>query len=295
MTTENQENENLPAVEPEATQFPTFETLDGVVQPKKPEEKPAEGAEQEQEGDKPSQVGEGEPDGSPDEPLAPPKPKLTVQERINQQTRARREAERERDLLRARLEREQTGAPPAPDSDGPPDPTKYTYGELDVGYLRDTARYEARQEHSRLQREAVEQRQREAEEAQQAELRVKADMFMDAGAARYDDFETVVRAKDLPVPSALMHAVVETEHGPDIAYHLATHRDELEKLARKSPVQIIMEVARMEAKFAERAKPKAPGAPPPVNRARGAGGKFTVDGNTSDFAAFEAVAMKAAS
>lgn len=107
-------------------------------------------------------------------PTAEKKPRNDPQARIDELTRLRREAERERDQLRAELEAARQPKAPAPPTvtDAEPDPTdltKYPEGQYDRKYVADQARWSARQE---LQAQAE---QRERESALEAQTRQRVD------------------------------------------------------------------------------------------------------------------------
>jgi len=84
-----------------------------------------------------------------------------------------------------------------------------------------------------------------------------------------------------------------------VAYHLANNRDEAKSIAMMHPLEQARAFGRLEARFLAEAaakvaepkpepKVKTDAPEPPTHRARGGGGKFSVDDDTSDFAAFEA-------
>lgn len=246
---------------------------------------------EEQQGDDEAETGEngtGEADG--EQQGDKPKGK-TVQQRIDELTAKAREAERREAEARAELERLKKPEAKAEEGDkpkdGPPDPNDYEFGEVDVKFITDTARYEARQEYAR-----------QAEEGRVVEAISKLDAKWEtnkaAAAERYPDFDDKVTASasrgEWPCPLPVSLAIKDSEVGADVAYHLATHVDEAKALAGMHPLEQARAFGRLEARFlnreqGERKTTSAP--PPPDNRVRGAGGKFAVSADTPDFAAFE--------
>jgi hypothetical protein len=228
-----------------------------------------------------------------------PKPKKTTQERINEVTKARREAERREEQSRRDAEywREQAlrTAPQTParepaSEDAEPDPANYEHGELDARFIREHATYHARKAF----------REETANAEAKKQQRDRLDTFESAAktaAAKHADFFEVVgrdysRAAALCTP-AMSEAILDSEHGPDLAYHLATNPDEARRIAALDPISQVRNLGRLEARFAEPAKltPKtATDAPAPTPHVRGVAGRFTVDGSTTDFAAFEKLA-----
>lgn len=103
---------------------------------------------------------------------------------------------------------------------------------------------------------------------------------------KYDDFGEVVG--EIKPDSHLAVAMMEADNGPDIAYHLATHPDELQAIFRLSPSSQIRAIGRLEAKLsAEPPKPKLPSqAPAPIKTVGSSGSPSTkklADMNQDEF------------
>lgn len=190
-------------------------------------------------------------DGEP-EPGKKPRHK-SAKERIDEITKARREAERRAEAAEARLAAMERGDKPAaqPTADlraqiveqmGPapnPEDAKYEFGDADPQYLIDAATYNARLE---AKLEVAEERAAALATEQQQQIQAAADeantnwqKLAESGATKYEDFnETVVEsaaAKEWPLLPLSALAVASSDNGDEIAYHLATHRDEAQKLA----------------------------------------------------------------
>lgn len=254
--------------------------------------------------------------GTPDPDDQPGSP---VQERIDELTAARREAERalaeerrlraeEREALEARLAKLEKGDKPE-EGEGKktrqpgeePNPDDYEYGKADSEYIIDMAEY----------RQEVKLQEREAKAALQAEFDTmeknwQSQTSSEEVKAQYPDFEDkVIKGADrgdwkLSLEGSLM--VRSSPVGAHVAYHLANNPDESARIAQLSPVEQALEIGRIEGRFMGArqeqtpntgAKPsvsKAP--PPPKHTARGAGGRFSIDPATDDFAAFEQSARR---
>lgn len=255
------------------------------------------------------------------------KPKRSVQERINKAVRGQRAAddraaaaERRADALEARLTALESGkttpltgeARAAPNSDAAPDPKDFEYGELDAGYIRALARHETRLEMAE-DRAKQTKTQTDAEKAA-ITAKVTADVaaFEEAGIGQFDDFEEVViqGARDLawPLSAHLGQALLESDHGPAIAYSLASNVKLAKEVAALSPNKQVAWLGRQEAKLdagsgdagntagaaseeGAETKPPVTKAPAPVSRARGTGAPAQSQSAGSDFAAFEREAM----
>lgn len=249
-------------------------------------------------------------------------PKKSVQERINELTRARREAERRVEALQAELNQSRSVAKPAEPAakvadtsaaaetaQGVPNPESYDFGELDSRYIRDLARYEADQRYAELREQDRQERLQTQQQQQQQAAHAKFQTRVEEGSKKYEDFyeKVVIGAENVawPLSPELGQLIVESDAGADIAYHLATNPDEAARIFAQSPLEQARYFGRMESKFSaaqsaapgedakdETATAKTPKAPPPVTPAKGAGGRSPVSANTDDFSSFEAVAME---
>lgn len=241
--------------------------------------------------------GEGEEDADPDadtedtddqedKPEEVEKRKRSTAERVKAAVARQRQAEREaqaaiaaRQQLEAELAVLKGGAKPGLTGDKPsdtqeavqaPDPAKYKFGELDPQYMRDVARFEARQELQAYQRQLDEARQTEAANREIEQVRQKAAEVIQAGQAKFSDFEEVVveaaRNGEFELTKEMFETAVETSVAPDILYYLAQNPDEASTVARMSARQQAIWFGRMEAKFSQPApepKKKVTAAPPP--------------------------------
>ena len=229
--------------------------------------------------------------------------KQTAQERINELTRARREAEREAEALRARLAALEAAKVPEEGPDGsetsegasedaPPDPNDFDYGELDSKYIEALAKYHA-DSHIRQRMQEFETRRQQQEQMQRVEA------MTERGNKKHDDFyeKVIVGAEkgEWALSEELGVLLVGSEVGDDIAYHLASNPEEAARVARLAPLEQARYFGKMEAKFsapqdAAPGKPavkKPPKAPPPVLPSRGSDGKFQPSPLSDDFLAFE--------
>lgn len=256
------------------------------------------------------------PEGDTEVEPAPRKPQ-TAQERINELTRARREAERREADLRKQLEELRAAAPkeaPAPKPEapapreaakGPPRPEDFEFGELDAAYIAAVVDYQTDKRLTEFREAQQQERLRAEEETRQRTVQQKFQQQIEAGRQKYADYDEVVvqgaQAGTWPLSETLGLLLVESEVGDDIAYHLASNPDEAESVDRLAPVEQARYFGRLEAKFSAAraaatggesavrpATTRAPRAPAPITSARGAGGRFQATAATDDFSAFEA-------
>jgi hypothetical protein len=201
------------------------------------------------------------------ETTEPAKPKKSFQERMDEKTRLQREAERERDALRDEVERLRASREEP---------------ESDDAWIEEIVE----------RRLSARDAERQVQAAKQAWLDRQA-----KAAEKYEDyFEAVVEGADKrawPCTEDMATAMKQSDLGAEIAYHLAKNPDEARRIAGLSPHSQVWELGEIAAdlKRSSRSTPQAKSttqAPEPAPQARGAGGKFKVAADTSDFAAFEA-------
>lgn len=170
-----------------------------------------------------------------------------VQPRIDELTRARREAEREAAYWRgvAQQGQAQQSAQAAPTK---PTPDKYDdYGEY-IEALTDWKTEQAvatRMEQDNT-RKAVDARNQTFSERQAATR------------AALPDYDEVVGASDAPVSAHVSEALMDSDRGPELAYHFAKNPDVLMSLNGMSPTQAAREIGKLEATLSAVKAPSVP-------------------------------------
>lgn len=255
----------------------------------------------------------------------------SAQARINIAVGKQRQAERERDAstasfkaLEARLAKlEAGGGTPAQqaaaakviDPNAEPDPANYDYGEADLKYVRDLARYETRKELGAIKETEKKQELTAAQQQANADATKALDKFFKAGTTKFgENYKEMVSNDDIKITPQLVKLMLDSDNGVDIAFDLASD----EKLAAKvsalagSPDKQAAWFGAYEAqhyssdtadadededgkeeeipaaKVASKPVSKAP--KPPVHKNRGGGSSEAASASTSDFAAFERMA-----
>ena len=79
---------------------------------------------------------------------------------------------------------------------------------------------------------------------------------LDATKAEIPDYEDMVASSDVIVSDQIRDAILESDLGPRILYHLAEHTDIAEKLNSMSPSSAMREIGKMEARFEKAAEPQ---------------------------------------
>ncbi len=201
----------------------------------------------------------------------PPK-KKSAQERIDEITRARREAEREREYWKqVALEREKPEPPPVqkPPSFLPPRPT--------LDQFETTTAYEDALFAWRDNVKDIETRVARHREANDEALRTFNERSKSLR-KEHEDFDEVIEA---PVFSPVMRiTLLNSENGPLVAYHLGLpeNKDEADRI-RKLPLELQpYELGKLETKLLlAKGTKKVTQAPPPIKPVGMAGGEIEVD------------------
>jgi hypothetical protein len=198
--------------------------------------------------------------------------KTTFQERIDEMTRARRDAERERDYWR-----EQAAMAPPAAHDMP------QHDLHDAESLRALARQEAQQA---LQQAMMEQAAASAEAQVQQAWEGRQAQFV----RERPDYQEVFD-RDWACSPAMAEAIRTSDDGPAVAYHLALNPDLARHIFGLSPLAQAREMGRIEAALS-RGQPLShnaavSNAPAPPPQARGSGARMRVSPDTDDFASFD--------
>lgn len=210
--------------------------------------------------------------------------------------------------------------------DTPPDPTdteKYQYGELDPKYLKDLSRHEAKAAIREGQEKALTDSKAKADQEAQEAFKERVATFTEAGEDEFEDFhETVMESlaskenpDGWPCSATLGELLMESEHGPAIAYALATDIAEARRVFKLPEPRQAIWFGKKEAELDTAGSAangqgdgKAPAAaaggktqikanlreskaPPPPSKLPGGSGNKMPSAATTDFAAFESLAM----
>ncbi|CAB4127888.1 hypothetical protein UFOVP96_57 [uncultured Caudovirales phage] len=178
-----------------------------------------------------------------------PKLEKRFSELTKQREEARKEAQRERESREAletrlrELEEKTNPQPEAIQADVKPKPEQFTdafeYAEALAEWSADQALRNRDQQE--LQRKAQEEQQKLVQSWQTRLEAVKADL------PDYD--EMIASASDVQVTDAVRDAMLESEQGPRILYHLAENPELAEKLKSMSMISALREIGKLEARF----------------------------------------------
>ena len=183
-----------------------------------------------------------------------PKLEKRFSELTKQREQARQEASTERaarEAMEVRLKalegsRQTT---PTPKTDEKPDATQFTDA---FEYAEALAEWSA--ENALKNRDKQDADRRAGDERQKVLTSWKAKL--DATKAEIPDYEDMVASSDVIVSDQIRDAILESDLGPRILYHLAEHTDIAEKLNSMSPSSAMREIGKMEARFEKAAEPQ---------------------------------------
>lgn len=207
-----------------------------------------------------------------EKPKANPKLERRFSEITKQREEARKEAQQERqarEALEARLAvLERQPAPQAPKVDEEPQPSQFNDA---FEYAKALAEYTADQRIGEMRRQDA-----EAKEAQERQKVIETwASKVQAAKASMPDFDDIVASSDVVVNDDIRDAILESDVGPQILYHLAENDDVAKRIAGLSPKQALREIGKLEARFEvkETAPQSAPitrsKAPAPIQPLRG--------------------------
>ena len=227
--------------------------------------------------DEQSEPKEAEKEANQEGERKPPKLEKRFSEITKQREEARQEAQRER---QARVELEQRLA--ALEQQRQPQQQSYVDQEPQPSQFADAFEYakalaEFSTEKALAERDRQVAQARE-QEAQQKIIQSWAQKVQDAK-AELPDFDDLVAASDVVVNNAVRDAILESDVGPRILYHLAENNDLAKKIASLSPNAALREIGRLEAKFEVKPETKQTApvvrskAPAPIQPIRGGQGQ----------------------
>ena len=208
-----------------------------------------------------------------------PKLERRFSEITKQREEARKEAQQEREArqaLEARLAAlEKQGQPQKTNPvDEKPQPSQFSDA---FEYAEALAEYTADQRIANMKREEAEAKQAEERQKVISQWTSK----VEAAKASLPDFDEIVASSDVVVNDDIRDAILESDVGPQILYHLAENDEIAKKITGLSPKAALREIGKLEARFEAKPEAEKPApivrskAPAPIQPIRG--GKNTPD------------------
>lgn len=205
------------------------------------------------------------------------KPNQKLEKRFSDLTRARKEAEARaeaervrREELEAKLAAMQGQAPQQSDTtpqaaqdDAEPQPHEFSDA---FEYAKALAKWSSDQAVKRVKAEEAE---RKAAEQRNQVISTWAERIK-AAKAEMPDFDDMVTSSEVQVTDAVREAILESEVGPRILYHLAENPELGKKLAGMSVTAQLREIGKLEGRFEAAAPSPSPAPTPAVSKPRAA-------------------------
>ena len=207
-----------------------------------------------------------------EKPKGNPKLERRFSEITKQREDARKEAQQEREA-RQNLEQrlaalEKQPAPQAQTSDQEPQPSQFNDA---FEYAKALAEFTADKRIGEMRRQDA-----EAKEAQERQKVIETwASKVQAAKTSLPDFDDIVASSDVVVNDDIRDAILESDVGPQILYHLAENEDVAKKIAGLSAKQALREIGKLEARFETRETAPEPKtiarskAPQPIQPLRG--------------------------
>lgn len=201
------------------------------------------------------QDGEGDDATATDEQGKERKPNPKIERRFSEITKqreaAKAEAQQEREArlaLEARLKELEAKANPqpaqAPANDLGPEPQPDQFNDM-FEYAKALAEYTA-------DKKLMEREQQEAQRKAAAEQELKFKAWaerIDKAKAELPDFDDMVQSSEVSVSDPVRDAIMESDVGPKILYHLAENPEFATKLNGMSVISALREIGKLEARL----------------------------------------------
>lgn len=195
------------------------------------------------------------------------KPGGGFQKRISELTREKHEAKREAEQLRELLSKALNGQPtkPAQEAEQSGEPRSEQFSRYE-DYVAARAEWRAEQRvqatlgNLQKQASAVDQEKARIEAAKTFEREAKAQGKAIEG---FEDALETVRSDEFPMTPAVADYLLNADHKAALVKYLVDNEDEAFRLSRLGAVAVGRELARVEARFSAKPKPKTSSAPPP--------------------------------
>lgn len=233
---------------------------------------------------------DGEADGKPPIPgEGPDETPAWLKARITRETnKIRRAAEEQTADLKATVQQlvetvTKLTAPPPPKEAARPTRETFdspeAYDDALIKWSDAKARAEATETAKADQAKTEQQRQ---SDAVQSAYNDRVEAFAD----EHPDYEETVMKPDLFTNPVMGQTIKEADDGPEIAYYLAQHKDEHDRISKLSPMKVIYEIGRISTKLAAPPTPAPAPKPKPISpiRARNnSGDKDPADMTTAEY------------
>lgn len=230
------------------------------------------------------------------QPVQDNRPEHVPMERLNRESKKRKEAEaraRDAEIRLARLEgRLEATAKPA-DAAQPAtvekEPALEDFEDFS-SFSKAQARYEAKQEYVAVQRAERERMEAESRRltAEQAQNKYYSNLNtkMADGVSKFADYDEVVRDNSVPFTEPILKILVNSDKFAEMSYYLAQNKDKLHAINQmmvNNPSGAAFEIGRLEAAISRPAAPRTTQTPAPVIPLNPNGAAGEKEFNVADF------------
>lgn len=182
-----------------------------------------------------------------------------VQKRV---ARAERKAQADIAALRQEIEALKTTPKPAEkQTDSAPKREEFSsYEEFVEARALHVARQEAKKELEAFKSETKKEREESTKAKAQSDFNARVDTVIEAGRKAFADFDAVINeaAEDgfLPTKGALYEAIMDSDMGEKLAYHLAKNPAEAERIQKLSVFGQLRELGKLEDRLSAKKEPR---------------------------------------
>ena len=203
-----------------------------------------------------------------------PNPKLEKRfsELTKQREMARQEADRERQRaadLEARLEALERGSKPVKQDEPNKEPQPSDFTDA-FEYAKALAEYSTAKALENRDKQEAERKANEERQKVMTSWQTK----LEEAKSELPDYEDMIASSDVVVSDQVRDAILESDVGPKILYHLAENPEVATKISGLSLTSALREIGKLEARFEKTAEAPKPAvrksnAPAPINPIRG--------------------------
>lgn len=150
------------------------------------------------------------------------------------------------------------------------EPTRDQFGTYEE-FIEARAEYKAAKAAEKTLREAIRHEEQSRIKETQEKSAQEWTKRIDSARDEIEDFDEVCSDSEAPVTQHMSSAIMESDRGAHIAYYLAKHPSEAERISKLSPSKQIAAIVALEEKVAKPVKnpSKAPAPINPVNKGSG--------------------------
>lgn len=224
-------------------------------------------------GEKPASKGSGDAEDEDDEPKETKSQRKRRLRREREEALRRELAERDREIRALEAQVESLGDVDLGNAD-----------DYDAALAQNAVNRTLRAEREHQLKSAQDHRERAAAEANAARAEAWKEQVSEL--SHITDFAEKVYAESTPFTDAIVEAVTTMDRGPEVAYHLATHTEELRRLHGLDPTRLGMALGKIEASLTALKPKMKSSAPAPIRPVKGSAALSEPDLEKLDFESY---------